>query len=99
MFKTKFLNKIKTHSLSNNNFFFENRAVNGIRRHFCTVNGIRRHFCTVNGLRRHFRTVNGIRRHFCTVLVSNQIDAQFFYNTFIYLFKSSTCFEQLCAHS
>jgi len=29
------------------------------------------------------------------ILVGNQLDAQFF---FICLFKSSTCFEQLCAH-
>jgi len=30
------------------------------------------------------------------VLVDNQLDAQFF--IIIYLFKSSTCFEDLCAH-
>jgi hypothetical protein len=30
------------------------------------------------------------------ILVGNQIDAQFF---MIYLFESSTYFEQLCAHS
>jgi hypothetical protein len=36
--------------------------------------------------------------HLSVILVSNKLDAQFFYNTFIYLFKSSTCFEQLRAH-
>jgi len=42
----------------------------------------------------------------CIVLVDNQLDAQIFHNTYIYifvyiykyLFKSSTCFEHLCAH-
>jgi hypothetical protein len=36
--------------------------------------------------------------HLCIILVGNQLDAQFFCNTFIYLFESSTCFEQLCAY-
>ena len=33
--------------------------------------------------------------HLRTILVGNQLDAQFF---MMCLFKSSTCFEQLCAH-
>ena len=37
-----------------------------------------------------FRTV-----HLPIFLVHNQLDAQF---SIIYLFKSSTCFEHLCAH-
>jgi len=32
----------------------------------------------------------------CSVLVNNQLDAQFFFR--IYLFQFSTCFEHPCAH-
>jgi hypothetical protein len=39
-----------------------------------------------------FRTV-----HLHIILVGKQLDAQFFLQ-YIYLFKSSTCFKQLCAH-
>jgi len=34
--------------------------------------------------------------HLGSVLVNNQLDAQFFFR--IYLFQSSTCFEHPCAH-
>jgi len=40
-----------------------------------------------------FRTV-----HLRMFLVDDQLDPKFFYYTFIYLFKSSTCFEHLRAH-
>jgi hypothetical protein len=36
--------------------------------------------------------------HLHIILVDNEIDAQIFYITFIYLFKYSTCFEQLCVY-
>jgi hypothetical protein len=31
-------------------------------------------------------------------IVSNQLDAQFFFRIYTYLFQFSTCFEHLCAH-
>jgi len=34
--------------------------------------------------------------HLGSVLVNNQLDAQFFFH--IYLFQFSTCFEHSCAH-
>jgi len=36
--------------------------------------------------------------HRGSVLVNNQLDAQFFFFFRVYLFQFSTCFEHPCAH-
>jgi len=64
----------------------------------CEALSLGEHFSTfrnVHGLR-YFETLCFVDLHLFSVLVDNQLDAQFFF--LIYLFQFSTCFEHPCAH-